>query len=381
MKALTLLKPLIDSLPNYDNSYQSFYNIIGVHDKENYNSNVLAYFFNPEAGHGLERLWINALLECLIEKGVEIPNGFNMENEVFVSREESTSEQKRLDLVIRSGNSAIIIENKVKDKKLRNDLEHYWKSVKEKYKIGIVLSVEVKKIPSKVKDKFTLVQHQNLTQIVERNLVETKLEGEEKFRQTALLKDYFQHINKLYDQYKYKKAMQKQIGKYFTHQTEIKKVVDFYNNAQNDLIKTVNDLMVNHNFKKSGDFYLFQSNENIKFYIDKSHLLNGLLSITFELRGELNQVELGKKMVDKLSKEWHYDGQPELGTDHERYKKEAYYHLGWFWGKSFINPPKGKPILDHLSDIIETAYFKIPEGQTLNFVEFCMNELAELQKD
>ena len=47
-KALITLQPLINNLPSYDNSYQSYYNIIGVNNKENYNSNVLAYFFNPE---------------------------------------------------------------------------------------------------------------------------------------------------------------------------------------------------------------------------------------------------------------------------------------------------------------------------------------------
>ena len=379
MKAtLTHLQPLINSLPTYDNNYHSFYNIIGVNNKENYNSNVLAYFFNPEGEHGLGTLWIDSLLECLEDKSATIPNDFELSDDIFIKREKVTSTRKRVDLVIRNETSAIIIENKIGDKNLRNDLDNYWNSIKVDYKVGVVLSVEEKQIPEAVKDKFTLVQHHQLIQKVQDNLFDNHLEGEEKIRQTAFLEDYFQHINKLYKIEEYQKAMKKEVSKFFEYKTEIEQVVKFQTDAKAALINTVDEVMNKFDFNNPKVHYYPKSKKikNVRFYLNKDHLVEGKLSLVFELRNELARSGHGENICIKINKEWTQNEKFPLTNGHH---SNSFYQLGTFWTFPFYPAPEGLGVLEYLADIIETAFFKIPEGQTTNFVDFCINELHRLQ--
>jgi hypothetical protein len=379
MNILTKLQPLIDGLPNYDNHYQSFYNIIGVHDKENYNSNVLAYFFNPEVGHGLGTLWIDALLELAQAQGKAQNTADWNFDEVHIRREKSTKDGKRIDLVISGDNWAIIIENKIHHW-LHNDLNNYWKSIKKPNKVGLVLSVGQTAIPAKAKDNFINILHTELNEKVKLSLPELGDKPEmEMLRQHIFIHDYFQHINKLYEYQKYQVAMKAHIGDYFTHKAEIEKVVKFRNEAKVALINTVNELM-NANGFESPKTHFYPKNKKankFRFYFKADHLTSGKLSLIFELTGELVASGFGEKICERVNSKWTFNEKAPIGNGHNG---KTFFQLGSFWHYPFYPTPEGVNVLDNLIDIIETAYFKVPEGQTLNFVEFCMKELAELTK-
>ena len=313
-------------------------------------------------------------MECLKDKAVKISNEFELSDDVFIKREKITSTRKRIDLVIRNETSAIIIENKVGDKNLRNDLENYWNSIEVDHKVGVVLSVEEKQIPESVKDKFTLIQHHELIQKVQDNLLDTHLAGEEKLRQAAFLKDYFKHINKLYEIEEYQKAMKQEVSKFFEYKTEIEQVVKFQTDAKAALINTVDEVMNKFDFNNPKVHYYPKSKKikNVRFYLNKDHLVEGKLSLVFELRNELARSGHGERICAKINKEWIQNEKFPLGNGHH---SSSFYHLGTFWEFPFYPAPENVGVLEHLTNIIETAYFKVPEGQALNFVDFCLNEL------
>jgi hypothetical protein len=177
--------------------------------------------------------------------------------------------------------------------------------------------------------------------------------------------------------------MQERIKEYFKNQEEIQKTVDFQQEVKMKLTKAIDDLMLRNGFGNDrGNYYqISRPTKDVRFYLKNDHLVDGKLSITFELWQHPNHIELGNEIANKLDKSWKVKGQPNVNRHHNNSKKGFFFQLGVFWGKSFTNPPEDKTITAHLSDIIETAYFKVPEGQSLNFVEFCMNELDDLQKD
>jgi len=83
-------------------------------------SQLLAFFLDPKNEHGFGTLMINALLECLELEFVD-------ENEnIDVSREVSTPELKRIDLLVETESYLLVIENKIYAE-LYNDISNYRK--------------------------------------------------------------------------------------------------------------------------------------------------------------------------------------------------------------------------------------------------------------
>jgi hypothetical protein len=159
--------------------------------------------------------------------------------------------------------------------------------------------------------------------------------------------------------------------------------VKFQNDVENLLTRTVDDIMNKNGWKKSrGNYYPKAKgwDKSIRFFLKNTHLSNGKISLILELRGKLATKELGNAMIDEIKKKWNYEEKPSVG-ENEKNAKKGYYHIGLMWNRSFAQPPEGISVIDNLTTMIQTAFFTIPEGETLNFTAFCMNELAELQKD
>lgn len=112
---------------------------------ENVNSNILAFYLNPNNEHGLGNLFLSSLIEV---SGGEIMN--NQKTNIQVSREVSTQKGGRLDIVIETDNQIIGIENKIYHH-LNNDLLDYsnsidkWAESNSLDKLKIVLSIRDEK--------------------------------------------------------------------------------------------------------------------------------------------------------------------------------------------------------------------------------------------
>ena len=97
---------------------RTFMEVSGNPHYENVASNILAFYFDPAAEHGLKDLLISAFLHMAGEE--DVPQVCD----VVVNRELSTYEGKRIDLTIDSEAFTIGIENKI-NHWLANDLEKY----------------------------------------------------------------------------------------------------------------------------------------------------------------------------------------------------------------------------------------------------------------
>lgn len=97
---------------------RTFMEVSGYPHYENVSSNILAFYFDPFAEHGLKELLVSAFLKMA---GVEEMPSLG---KVTVNREWGTDEGKRIDLIIDSEAFTIGVENKIKHW-LANDLEQY----------------------------------------------------------------------------------------------------------------------------------------------------------------------------------------------------------------------------------------------------------------
>ncbi len=105
------------SLPK-SNRGRTFMEISGYPHYENVASNILGFYFDPAAEHGLKDLLLSAFFQMTGTRNVPATG------KVKVNREWGTDEGKRIDLIISSETFTIGIENKIYHW-LANDLEDY----------------------------------------------------------------------------------------------------------------------------------------------------------------------------------------------------------------------------------------------------------------
>lgn len=138
--------------------------IAGINHRENSWSDIYAYFFNPKEKHKLGRLFIDSL-NALIEQKYGLKP---LKLESFtISREKANDNKKRIDLLIKNEEEALIIENKVYAG-VYNDLSSYWESVKvpEINKRGVLLSL----VPIKNTNKFVNITHKEFANEIIKNI-------------------------------------------------------------------------------------------------------------------------------------------------------------------------------------------------------------------
>ena len=125
----------------YSDISDNFFAVSGYPHYENVASNILQFFFDSRASHGMKDLWLSALLECYKEK-----KEINIDDTEVISieREYPCEEQKRIDLLIETTQHIIVIENKIYAT-LDNPLELYHRAVEkmseQKSLVEIVLSM------------------------------------------------------------------------------------------------------------------------------------------------------------------------------------------------------------------------------------------------
>ena len=197
---------------------------------ENVISNWYAFFFDPDAEHSLDDLFLKSLIEIINECN----NEFEMES-CHVEREFLTDERGFIDLVLYEQSeeeerfaSAIIIENKIYAP-VKNKLDDYYDSVKvvePDQKIGIVLSLHL--IKDKVlPDGFINITHERLLKVIKRNLGQYVASAKLKYIHT--LQDFISNL----EQMTRPKKMQANIKYYFDNAAKIEELVKLRNQAKN----------------------------------------------------------------------------------------------------------------------------------------------------
>jgi hypothetical protein len=131
-----LLKEPIPEMPT-----ESIFDIGGISHNEQIISKFYCFFLNYKASHGLNKIFMDALIYFVHSKINSFPTDWTNYD---VKSEVSTKRRNRIDILIEEGTGkdkkAIIIENKI-EASVYNDLDDYWNSVKapEGRKLGILL--------------------------------------------------------------------------------------------------------------------------------------------------------------------------------------------------------------------------------------------------
>ncbi len=126
-------------LPDRSERLPTFMEITRYPHYEDVCSNILAFFFNPNQPHGLESLFLDAILRI---DGTQSPEG-ELGSKVSVYREVSTSDGNRIDLLIQSESHAILIENKIRAE-IKNpfrDYSNYLDTLPQTHKYKFLLTL------------------------------------------------------------------------------------------------------------------------------------------------------------------------------------------------------------------------------------------------
>ncbi len=105
----------------------TYLEIAGKAHKEDVVSNILAFFFDSEASHGLGRLFLDCFLASM-----DIQTS-SFKEPIGTFREITTAKGKRIDLIIESDDAVLIVENKI-NHWLHNDLIEYAAHANRHYK-------------------------------------------------------------------------------------------------------------------------------------------------------------------------------------------------------------------------------------------------------
>lgn len=136
---------------------------------ENVISNIYAFFFDPDQEHGFKDLFIKTLIHCINTKTKK--KEINQSLEYDIRTEVYTKNKLRIDILLKSEDSALIIENKIYHH-LDNSLGKYWDSATEDLddtsnSIGIILSLfEIKSD----NENFICITHKEFLDQINKNI-------------------------------------------------------------------------------------------------------------------------------------------------------------------------------------------------------------------
>lgn len=173
-------------IPPKRSRQRTLLDIAGINHRENSWSDIYAYFFNPKEKHKLGRLFIDSFNALIEQKSGLKP----LKLESFtITREKTNDDKKRIDLLIKNEEEALIIENKVYAG-VYNDLSSYWESVKvpEINKRGVILSL----VPIKNTNIFINITHKEFANEIIKNIPTYFQSADSK--SLLLLQEFIQNI-------------------------------------------------------------------------------------------------------------------------------------------------------------------------------------------
>ena len=277
-----------NEIPKIKGKPKTFLGIAKQPHYENVLSNIYAFYFKVNEVHKFEDLFITSLLEIIDLKGQKIETFSNFE----VFTEFGISKQRRIDILLKNKEQAIIIENKVYHH-LNNDLAAYYNEVKADNKIGIVLSLHpISKINH---SHFVNITHLQLLQQVYKNIGAYIIKGSNKY--AVFLNDFHQNIINLTQPL----MDENNFNFYFEHQQKINNLITYKSSARKYIeneVRKAHSRLKEENVKvklyeSSGSlgnsltYYISELNKDLMFTIIYGDLLrvNGTLKIIIELKG------------------------------------------------------------------------------------------------
>lgn len=159
----------------------SILQMCGIDHLENAWSDIYAYFLNPDKDHGLGSLFLTSLLRLIGVQDYAI-------EDVCIIREYKCKKNKRIDILIRGIEWAIMIENKVYHE-IVNPFDTYWTSVSACKKRGVLLTLHPVTSPDA---RFVNITHLQWLREIQRNLPDHL-----PVKTDILLNDFIENINKL----------------------------------------------------------------------------------------------------------------------------------------------------------------------------------------
>lgn len=195
-------------------------------------SQILCFYLNPEAPHGMSGL----LLKSLIEAAKSELSYSLMGVKVFT--EEMTSEKKRIDITVVGADFVIAIENKI-DAELYNPLENYVKHIKEKYheksqKLFIVLSgrsiTDASEIKKMEQYDYVYVNYGALFDSIKHNFGHYAMDADPNY--TTFLFDFIRTIEKRYSN------TNMELNKFFfNNRRDIDSLISHYESFKNSILQ------------------------------------------------------------------------------------------------------------------------------------------------
>ncbi len=240
-------------IPEFKSTPKTFLEIAKQPHYENVISNIYAFFLDPSEEHGLEDLFINSLIKCLNEKKGSIWIEDFSEFEIHT---EYSIKGGRIDILLLSAESAIIIENKIYHQ-LTNSLSNYSNKIgkeigNQNSVYGLVLGL--KEINTN-EENFVSLTHKELLEQVFEDLGAYMLNASDKY--LTFLKDFYQNILNL----SHKTMKQEDVEFYFKNQEKINNIIELEKNYKKYIRDQVN--RVNSSFE---DLKLEEVRKNSEMY-------------------------------------------------------------------------------------------------------------------
>ncbi|MDE6479575.1 MAG: PD-(D/E)XK nuclease family protein [Muribaculaceae bacterium] len=222
-----------EALPKV-NTYPTFMELcqMGGDRFEERCSQILSFYFNPDAPHKLHGLLIKSLLDAV---KIDIPYSLRAVN---VHTEEMTPDRKFIDITITGDNFVIAIENKI-GADLYNPLDSYVSHIKEcyknkEYKIFIVLSarriVDTTEIKKMERHGYLYINYSTLFEAIKQNLGHYAIDADHNY--LTFLFDFMRTIEKRYNN------INMELNKFFfSNRDNIENLISQYDAFKNNVLQ------------------------------------------------------------------------------------------------------------------------------------------------
>jgi|GEM_PF-1378533 len=304
-KEIAIINAKLPALPKRPR--KNLFDILKVQHREIRNSNILAYFFDPNEEHGFDTLFSDALKEIAIEKistlKISHPNiRFNdisaFDEVKSVTTEEQTTganaTTKSIDIVLEGDDWVIGIENKI-NHHLANPLNIYWAHLKSKGKtpFGVLLTLPQYRIEQGKLNNgnyFLNITHRELLECVQQNL---KLTGDIDDTDLFYLREYFKNIESHYYHLKEKPEMEKIVQEITENYEAIHKIIETKAAAEKHIENQIVSVFSDYEYEKASSWFRRMDKKfDLYFYVPPASELmrTNTLWLCFEIRNKTNQL-------------------------------------------------------------------------------------------
>ncbi|GAB3570707.1 hypothetical protein GCM10027578_27580 [Spirosoma luteolum] len=354
------LDEFVRDLPAPTKHEPTLFDTMGVSTRENTISTVLAYFLNETNPHGLGRLFLDSLLDCMNEQSAHFPSPYTVERE-----------RHRIDILIRATDRtwAVVLENKVFHY-LANPLDTYFHKVPTGRTVGVVVSLQPLAGWEALLRNFANVTHMAWLDRVEQVRRESQPvwpaddAGRNKLIYNDLRITMANNTASITDD----PETNKTIGLFQQQHAAINKLLDAKNRAENYIQSHINAVFKSNGFKRAGSHYLPDDNAGnaVRFFVVDTILLSNRLGVYFELYG--HAVALGDVLKPLIADAVRTQG---LVAPDSHFLKRQYYHLAEFKpdSESVITSDQDS-LYERLQNLIG-RFFAENETLGMSLVDYC----------